>query len=75
MKLGDLYFNHKTVYIKPWGSIPIGTIFRVKSLKGGVTLQTIRGTEVKGDNYVNNSSAFKPISEYDELFSKLPLNE
>ena len=75
MKLGDLYFNHKTVYIKPWGSIPIGTIFRVKSLKGGVTLQTIRGTKVKGDNYVNNSSAFKPIEEYGDLFSKPLLNE
>ena len=75
MKLGDLYFNHKTVYIKPWGSIPIGTIFRVKSLKGGVTLQTIRGTEVKGDDYVNYSSAFKPIEEYGDLFSKPLLNE
>ncbi len=75
MKLGDLYFNHKTVYIKPWGSIPIGTIFRVKSLKGGVTLQTIRGTEVKGDDYVNHSSAFKPIEEYGDLFSKPLLNE
>ena len=74
MKLGDLYFNHKTVYIKPWGSIPIGTIFRVKSLKGGVTLQTIRGTEVKGDDYVNHSSAFKPIEEYGDLFSKPLLN-
>ena len=75
MKLGDLYFNHTTVYIKPWGSIPIGTIFRVKSLKGGVTLQTIRGTEVKGDDYVNHSSAFKPIEEYGDLFSKPLLNE
>ena len=75
MKLGDLYFNNRTVYIKPWGNIPMGTIFRVKSLKGGVTLITFRKTEVTGDNYVNNSSAFKPISEYDELFSKLPLNE
>jgi len=75
MKLGDLYYNHKTVYIRPWGSIPIGTIFRVKSLKGGVTLQTIRGTEVKGDDYVNHSSAFKPIEEYGDLFSKPLLNE
>ena len=75
MKLGGLYFNHKTVYIRGMGSIQIGTIFRVKSLRGGVTLQSIRGTEIKGDNYVNNSSAFKPISEYGDLFSKPLLNE
>ena len=75
MKQGDLYFNWKTIYIRGMGSRQIGTIFRVKSLRGGVTLQTIRGTEVKGDDYVNHSSAFKPISEYGDLFSKPLLNE
>ena len=75
MKQGDLYFNHKTVYIRGMGSVQIGTIFRVKSLKNGVTLQSIRGTEIKGGDYVNHSSAFKPISEYGELFSKPLLNE
>lgn len=67
MKVGELYFNDESLYLST-GIIQKGMIFMVMANKGKVKLTTLRGTIVQGDDYVLNSSKFKPISEYGELF-------